>query len=292
MEKTRPNIINNVKRLYLIGFPVGHSASPHIYNSVFKSCSINARYEGLEVRSEDLANIIEALRNKMCKGFNVTAPHKVKVMEYLDRLEHPSTIIGAVNTVVNDEDKLIGYNTDWIGFKKALERFTSKSSIRKVLILGAGGAARAVIYALKDIAEELSIVSLSGTSAVKLAKEVKNWGLLETRGFKTDPTILMCESSNVDLIVNATPLGCRPRTWKTPIPKECLRGGVVVFDLVYNPLKTRLLREAEEVGCKTIDGLWMLVYQAVENLKLWFNLDVNVEELRKYGLEAIKGMGE
>ncbi len=288
MEKIRSNIVSDVKRLYLIGFPIGHSASPHIYNSVFKSHRINAKYKGLEIKSEDLANIVESLRSRVCKGFNVTAPYKIRVMEYLDELKHPSTIIGAVNTVVNNEGKLVGYNTDWIGFMKALKRFTSSNSICKVLILGAGGAASAVVYALRNIAEELSIVSLSGISAVKLAKKAEDWGFPKARGYKTDPTILMRESSNIDLLVNATPLGCHPRTWETPIPGEYLHADTIVFDLVYNPLKTRLLREAEEIGCKAIDGLWMLVYQAAENLKLWFNLNIDVEELRKYGLEALE----
>ena len=277
-----------VKSFFLIGFPVHHSASPYIYNRLFAKRAINARYDAMAVKKEDLPQAIRILRKIGC-GFNVTSPHKRTVVSYLEEIDRTAGEIGAVNTVVNRNSKLYGYNTDWIGVMKSLERHGIKSHVDSAVVIGAGGAARAVVYALAGMASSIAIVSQTGVSAVELARLAEKWGVKRAEGLKPDAPSLKDYFLKADLIVNASPVGGLEDVDSVPIPPSFLQDRAAVLDLVYNPLKTRLLREAELRGCRTIDGLWVLCYQAVKNLKLWLGIEPSVEELRSYGLEYVKG---
>jgi len=277
-----------VAKLYLIGHPVKHSVSPQIYAKAFKELGINASYDLIDVDEQGLPAVIAGLRDsEECLGFNVTIPHKVRVKHLLDSVEGPAQVIGAVNTVVRLGEGLTGINTDWVGFRKALKRVAGTATYGRALIIGAGGAGRAAAYGLLDMADELIIVSRGGVTARSLAKDAVTWGFRRAVGLKASPKTCVWAALRSDLIVNASPVGMVGHEG-IPVPKEGLAGGTVVLDMVYNPIETNLLRNAREAGCVTIDGLWMLVYQANENLREWFGVEASVDALREEGLKALR----
>ena len=277
-----------VAKLYLIGHPVKHSVSPRIYTRAFKELGINAAYDLIDVDEQGLPAIVAELRgSEDCLGFNVTIPHKVRVKHLLDSIKGPAQVIGAVNTVVRSGEGLAGINTDWIGFRKALERVAGTATYGRALIIGAGGAGRAATYGLLDMVDELIIVSRGGVTARSLAKDAVTWGIRRAVGLKASPKTCVWAALRSDLIVNASPVGMVGHEG-TPVPKEGLARGTVVLDMVYNPLETELLRNAREAGCVTIDGLWMLVYQANENLREWFGVEASIDALREEGLKVLR----
>ncbi|AHF79880.1 shikimate dehydrogenase [Thermococcus paralvinellae] len=269
-------MIDAKTKLYgLIGKPVEHSLSPAIHNALFKKYNINAVYLAFEV--DDLESAVKGIRGLKISGLNVTMPYKEQILEFLDGLSEEANAIGSVNTVVNREGKLIGYNTDGIGTLKALKRFTEVEG-KRVLLLGAGGAGKAITYTLSRLAK---VVVLNRTE--KKAKELEKFGV---KGEKLSKESLEYYLSWADIVINATSLGMNED--KTPIPKELLKEKLVVFDIVYSPLETKLLRETRKFGCLTIDGLWMLIYQGAESFRLWTGVKPDVEFMRKVALEALK----
>ncbi len=280
---------NSLDELYLLGFPARHSVGPAMYGAVFRRLGIEAVYRVLEVPPEALGGALEVLRRRRCRGFNVTIPHKTRIVAHLDLLEPPADTIGAVNTVVVEDGRLVGHNTDVHGFREALLRFTGPRRWGRAVLVGAGGAARAAAYALRDLVDELVIVSRTGRTAEKLARDAEAWGVPRATGHAASPQTYRKVLRGAGLLVNASPVGMEPRSDETPIPAELLQPGTVVFDMVYRPLKTRLLREAEKAGCTVIDGLWMLAGQAAENMRLWYGVRVGTEEFREAALKALGG---
>ena len=284
MEENEPP-----RRIYLVGRRIEYSVSPHIYNRLFESTGVNARYYLLDVDFEEFeAAAAKSLRDASCIGFNVTTPYKVRALKVLDSLSTEALEIGAVNVAVNRRGSLIGGNTDWKGFIHALTAVSRRQVFRKAVVIGAGGAARAAVYGLKGKCRLLIIASQTGRSAAELAKVAASWGFSVVEGLKASSPRLTREVAEADLVVNATPVGSL-KVGGVPVPEDSLREGSVVLDMVYKPLRTPLLKAAEDRGCTVVDGLWMLVYQAVENLKLWMGVDVNPLRLRRYGLEALGG---
>ena len=269
---------NVSKKYYIIGNPVKHSISPYLYRSLEKLKGIVVSYEALTVKESELRNVVRSLKNPEVGGFNVTIPHKTKVLPLLDEVDDLARNIGAVNTVVNMEDQLKGYNTDAIGFSSALRDYAG-SSFGRVVVLGAGGAARAATYQLLNIVDKITLFSTNGVSAIKLAKDFEGIGPI-LRGYRIDHHILEECLSEANLLVNASPIGMSPKTEDIPVPANLIKKNTVVFDMVYYPIETRLLKEAKKIGCPTVDGLWMLVYQALENCRLWFSFTPDVNSLR------------
>ncbi|GAB6101759.1 shikimate dehydrogenase [Thermococcus atlanticus] len=267
-------MINAKTKLYgLIGKPVEHSLSPVIHNALFKKYSISAVYLAFEV--DDLESAVGGVRALGISGLNVTMPHKERILEFLDELSEEARAIGSVNTVVNRGGKLIGYNTDGIGALKALKRFTEVEG-KRILLLGAGGAGKAIAHTFSRLTR---VVVLNRTE--RKAKELEKFGV---KGEKLSKESLEYYLSWADIVINATSIGMNED--RSPIPKGLLRENLVVFDIIYSPLETRLLREAREVGCLTIDGLWMLIHQGAESFRLWTGVKPDVEFMRR---EALKG---
>lgn len=269
---------------YLIGHPVGHSLSPAIYNGYFRLAGIPGSYDVMDVPHRGLLPRAVELLRKTSGGFNVTIPYKTDIIGLLDRVEGEALEIGAVNTVVVEGARLRGYNTDLAGFMKALLANGGPEDYSRAFLIGAGGAARAVAYGLAGMVDHLVIVSRSGRSARRLAYKAREWGIPDAVGGRLDDLARYAEGS--DLVVNASPVGLRD-PGASPLPPRYVPSGATVMDLVYNPLRTRLLRVAEEKGCRVIDGLWMLVYQASENLRLWLGVNVDPRLLRSLALEAM-----
>lgn len=249
----------------LLGFPVSHSLSPVIHNAAFQTAKLNAVYLPFEVRevSAFLARMIHPRTRELdwhMRGLSVTSPHKVAVMEHLDWIDTAAQEIGAVNTIAVVEDELHGYNTDAAGFIKPLLSVCSDLTDARCAVIGAGGSASAVLWSLKNAGAKTTLFARDVSKVSQLAERFgADWQSLEAAQF-----------GGFDVVVNATPLGTQgPSENETPANGAQLKGARVGYDLVYNPIETRFLREAREAGCEVLGGLQMLVAQAAEQFRLW-----------------------
>jgi shikimate dehydrogenase len=261
--------------LGLIGNPVAHSLSPAMHNQAFAAIGYNAAF--LAFRVTDPASAINGIRALNFKGVSVTLPHKVAIMEYLDEIDETAARIGAVNTIVNRQGRLIGYNTDCPGALEALRTQTTIQG-KSVALIGAGGAARAIGFGLVSAGGRVTVFNRSRSSGERLAGDLQaefaplnDW-----------------QPNRYEILTNTTPVGMHPDTDKTPIPKEHLSDHLVVMDIVYNPLETRFLKEAAAKGCRTINGVAMFVFQGAQQFKLWTGQKAPVEVMRKAVLEALE----
>jgi shikimate dehydrogenase len=274
----------------LIGDPVEHSVSPAMHNAAFKHLKLDYTYLSFRVGKEHLKMAIGGARALGIRGLNVTIPHKVAVMPLLDELDPLAEKIDAVNTIVNDNGVLKGYNTDAGGFLKALWQSGFELENKKAVVLGAGGASRAVCFALTENGAEVVILNRQQEMhwAVGLAVSVSEICDREVKALELNDNNLKAVLEPADLLVNATSVGMSPDVGQTPVDKKLLKTGLVVFDVVYNPLETKLLAEAEEVGASTISGVDMLVWQGALAFEMWTGVEPPVEVMKAAALEALK----
>ena len=274
----------------IIGDPIGHTMSPAMHNAAFKSLGLNYVYVPFKVKSMELRKAIEGIRGLNLRGVNVTIPHKVAVVQLLDKLDPLAERIGAVNTIVNDEGILTGYNTDATGFLQTLHDRNIEPAEKKVLLLGAGGAARAIGHILTREKARVTILnrkqdlSWAEDLAARLSRNYKT----EVKALELTAENLKKAVNNAEILVNATSLGMSPEIDATPVPAELLRADLTVFDVVYNPLQTRLLREAKAAGAKTIDGLEMLVRQGAVSFEIWTAVKPPADVMREAALSLLQ----
>jgi shikimate dehydrogenase len=271
----------------ILGYPVKHSFSPAMHNAAFKYLGINARYEIFEKRPEELENFLESLTGQNICGLNVTIPYKEEVLSFvkLDKESFCAQALKAVNTIVLKDGVLKGFNTDKPGFSKHLkENFNPRD--KNTAILGAGGAARAVAYALAESkAEKINIYDVDtdkSKSVVSLIKE--NFPDFDIRAVKKIEDLNIKEK---DLLVNATPIGMK-ETDPCLMKEEMLHRGLFVYDLIYNPPETKLLALAKKIGAKYSNGLGMLLYQGAISFKYFTGKDVPIEVMRQALTEELK----
>lgn len=269
---------SSTKLYAVIGDPIEHSLSPIMHNVAFQRLNLNSVYLAFKVRSQDLEAAIAGMRSLGILGFNVTVPHKVSVMKYLDKVDRQVVEIGAVNTVVNKDGVLMGYNTDGAGALAALREKGVEAKGRKVVLLGAGGAARALAFAIAPLAESFVILNRTESKAKDLASALKRFNTA-VEGKKLSETTLRSELADADILINSMSVGMYPRVDETPVKKKHLRQGMTVFDIVYNPLMTCLLKEAEAVGAHVVGGVKMLVYQGALAFELWTGRKPPVDEM-------------
>lgn len=274
----------------LIGHPVVHSCSPVMHNRALKNLGLSACYLSFDIGPGELPAAVAAFRTLGFQGFNVTIPYKQKIIPLLDQVDETAGEIGAVNTVVNRGGRLVGYNTDAPGFLNSL-RLDAGFDCRgkSALLLGAGGAARAVAYALLSGGLSLLLISdrNSQLSAV-LASDLNRRFASATQALPLEEVPVALGAA--DLLVNATPVGMFPHCEETPLADPgWLRPGLVVYDLIYNPEQTRLMREAEEAGCQSCGGLGMLVRQGALALEMWTGAEAPVAVMRKAAQDALAG---
>ena len=266
----------------LIGHPVEHSFSPPMHNAAFEKLDMDYAYVAFDVNPNNLENAIKGAEALNIKGFNVTIPHKIDVMNYLDEIDEVAQLIGAVNTI--DFKNLKGYNTDGIGAIRAIEEVTSIKN-KNVLIAGAGGASRAIsFYIAKYGASTLKILNRNVEKAQKLANDISNSGLID---YVFSDSINNMDLSDVDILINTTPVGMHPNIDDVPIAQaRDMHEDLVVFDAVYNPNETGLLKQAIEADAKPVYGIKMLLYQGAESFEIWTGkkapVDVMHEALTKY----------
>jgi len=280
--------IDSYTELYgVFGDPVRHSRSPIMLGRAFAEAGVNAAYVAFHVLPESLADAIRGVRALGVRGVNVTIPHKVEVMRHLDEIDETARAIGAVNTIVRRDDRLIGYNTDGIGYVRSLKEETG-AALRgaRILLLGAGGAARGVAHALaKEAPARLTIAARTASKAEALAGELRAVADAEGIGWEAIDHII----GEADILINTTPIGMHPNTDASPISVAAVRPGAVVSDLIYNPLKTKLLREAEAAGAVAHGGLGMFVYQGAYAFEYWTGRPAPVAAMREAVLETFEG---
>ena len=258
----------------IIGNPVHHSLSPEMHNGAFQELGLNCVYVPLP--TTDIGNGVVGLKALGFKGVSITIPYKQEVIPFVDVLDPVAEKIGAVNTLLIREsgdprDKTVyGYNTDWIGANRALEEKISLKGSR-VLIMGAGGSARAIGFGLLEAGAEVMISNRTVEKGKKLAEQL-GCSFYRAEGI---------DQVQADALVNATSVGMVPETEKTPISKELLAKFQVVMDIVYAPLQTKLLREAAFAGCETVDGLAMLLYQGAAQFELWTGREAPLDVMRE-----------
>jgi len=273
----------------VIGDPIEHTMSPAIHNAAFEKLGLDYAYLPFRVKSEELGKAIEGMRALNIRGLNVTIPHKVTVIPFLDELDSLAERIGAVNTIVNNDGVLKGYNTDASGFLHALLEKNIEPEGKNAIILGAGGASRAISFILAERKANLVIVNrrLELDWAQELARKISEVFGKETKALELNEENLAEIMGNADILINATSVGMSPNTNETPLPPHLLKPNLIVFDIVYNPIKTRLLAGAERAGAQTISGVDMLVWQGALAFEKWTGVNAPVEVMRA---ELIKGL--
>lgn len=262
-----------------VGDPISHSLSPAMHNAGYKAFGIENKnlFVSCRVKEEKLERFIEAVKLLGINGISVTLPHKQKIMKCLDNIDETAEKIGAVNTVVNENGKLIGYNTDWIGAVNALKQKTGISG-KKVAVLGAGGAARAIIFGILKEGGKVKIFNRTKEKAEEISVAF---------GCEFGGLDQISEIKNFDIVINSTSVGM-DNSEESPVDKDLIRKNQIVFDVVYNPKETKLLKDAKEKGAKVIYGAEMLLYQGVEQFRLYTGLEAPVKEMEKALLGGLK----
>lgn len=264
----------------VIGHPIAHSLSPQMHNAAFAADEVDCAYVAMDVLPERLESAVNGLVALGFIGFNVTMPHKENVIPLLDGLDEAARVAGAVNTVTIRDGVLRGMNTDGSGFIEACAESEVEFGGKKVLLLGAGGAASAIAVAvLGERAREVVIANRTVGKAERLVEKISRF----SRGSKLDAIPLngaVEKAADAEVIVNTTYLGMKSDD-KLPIPVECLEPGKVVCDAVYRRgVDTDLVRRAQELGAKTVSGAWMLLYQGVQAQRVWTGREPNVEVMK------------
>ena len=262
------------KYVAVFGNTVAHSLSPRMHNAAFNHLGLNIAYLAFGV--EHAADAATAMRRLSFLGGSITVPHKGAIVPHLDDLDEISRSIGAVNTVLAQKGRLVGYNTDWLGVIRAVEQVTDLPG-KSCLILGAGGAARAAIYGLQRKSVEVFVMNRNESRGRSLAAEMNctfvNWQ--------------SWDQLDVELLINATPVGMADKIDQTLVPRHWLRAGMVVMDMVYRPMDTRLIRDAEAADCLCVFGLDMLLYQGTAQFEIWTSNEPPVEVMRQTLIESL-----
>ena len=254
----------------LIGNPVEHSLSPAIHNAAFQKLGLNLVY--LAFRVEAIGEAIKGLRALGgFRGASVTIPHKVSAIPFLDEVEPTARHIGAINTIVVNQGKLSGYNTDATGALRALRGGVGSLAGKRVIILGSGGAARAIAFAIagEPGVAGLTLLGVDGNERSTLANDLRSKTTLAVVDAHLDEGSLAQMLPDAQVLVHCTPIGMSPKTEASCVPATLLNPGLAVMDIVYNPRDTRLLKDARQAGCITIPGLEMFLHQAVAQFELW-----------------------
>lgn len=272
----------------VIGNPISHSMSPAMLNDTFEQYKLDARYHAFHVKTGQVKAAIEGIRALGVSGINVTIPHKVEVIEYLDEIEEVAANIGAVNTIVNENGKLVGYNTDGNGFIRSLNRVISNEELRSsnVLIVGAGGAARGIFISLAAMGvRKIDIVNRTIERAEAIIDDCK---------FDVDSHPLSFKEAESDLrkykvIVNTTSVGMHPIVNEMPLSVENIAPKTIVSDIIYNPFETKLLHEAAKRGAITQNGIGMFVYQGALAFEKWTGIFPDTDRMERLVTKVLGG---
>jgi len=272
----------------VIGDPIEHSLSPIMHNAAFQALDLDYVYLAFKVKPSCVADAVNGIRALNIRGLNVTMPHKKSVMANLDRIDLSAQIIDSVNTILNKDNLLFGFNTDGAGAVRALKENGVALKGRKVVLLGAGGAARAIAYAVAKEADELAVLNRTVKDAQALARLVEKAANKRIVAASIEPEDIDANLQDSDILINATSVGMKPHPEQTPVPIELLRSNLAVMDIVYNPLETKLARDAKALGAKVVSGVEMLIYQGAASFEIWTGKSAPVEVMRKAALTHLE----
>ncbi len=282
-------MITGATRIYgLLGYPVTHSLSPVMQNAAFTETKCDAVYLCFSVPPNALHQAVEGIRGLGIQGANVTIPHKIAILKYLDKVDSRAADIGAVNTIVNQDGVLVGYNTDGLGAYQALEAAQIPVNNQRITLVGAGGTTKAIAYHLAPSCKSLVIINRTEMKAIKLALTLQKQFHKPIIGKPLTSCTLKQALRSTDLLINTTSVGMYPECDRSIIPHTMLHSNLVVFDVVYNPLSTRLLREAREAGATTLNGLQMLVHQGAQAFRLWTDLEPPISIMYRSALHILE----
>ena len=265
------------KTFAVIGDPIDHSLSPHIHSSAFRELGLDCSYIGYKIPRGELKDGIEGLKKINIDGFNITVPHKIEMMKYLDKTDESCSLIGAVNTVVNIKGVLKGYNTDMDGFLEPIKKRELVIRDSRVLLLGAGGAARAIAAGLaKEKAKSVTIANRTLKNADNLAEFAKKIGL-DCSTMKIED--VRCQTGDYDVIINATSVGLKNEP--SPISLEGIDGKTIIYDIVYRPMNTDFIKQAKDRGATIVFGYEMLLGQAARAFEIWHDMKAPYNVMKK-----------
>lgn len=285
-------ITGKTKIIGILGYPVEHSFSPVMHNNAFARLGLDYCYVPFAVQPAQLKAAVSAIRALNLVGVNVTIPHKETVMPFLDEISVEAEMIGAVNTIVNDKGKLIGYNTDGQGFVQSMRAETGIEALdKKIIILGAGGAARSVAVQLAlNGAREILIFNRNQERAANISAIIKNKTNCSSTAFAIKTETLTEVFENTDILINTTPVGMYPHiNEKPPVPCELINKNMLVCDLIYNPIETDFIKAAKQRGAMVMSGLGMLLYQGALAFNLWTGQEPPIEDMRQALIDFFNG---
>jgi len=254
----------------ILAHPVEHSLSPTIHNAGFEKLGIDANYVKFDIKPKELKNFIQKVRDEKIKGISVSMPYKMAVIPYLDKVDSVAKTMQAVNCIYWKNKKLYGTNTDCYGAIHALEEVINLNE-KKIAIFGAGGATHAIMYGLKDKNTKITILNRNLQKAQKLANQYQTqYG-----------TISDYSKEKHDIVINTTPLGMFPKTDSSILKAKDFNQNQIVYDIVYNPLKTKLIQEAQKANCQVITGEKMFLYQGIKQFEIWTGEKAPIEFMQK-----------
>jgi shikimate dehydrogenase len=272
----------------VIGDPIEHSLSPAIHNAAFKHLKLDFVFLAFRVKAADLDNAMRGVRGLGIRGLNVTMPHKIAVIRYLDEADSNVRSLGSANTILNDAGKLSGFNTDGVGALHALRENGVNPEGKNVLLLGAGGAAKAIAYALAQDAGALCILNRVPEKAAVLADALNRVFSKEVVGGVLSPSAVQKNLQEADILINATSVGMHPNVNQSLVAPQWLKPDLAVMDIVYNPVETKLAKDAKAAGARVISGVEMLLYQGAASFQIWTGHAAPIEVMRTAALNQLR----
>jgi len=276
----------------IIGYPLSHTLSPSMHNFIYQKLGIDVEYKKWEISPNNLKSHIEKINNENFIGANITVPYKEKIVPLLDEIRNEAKFTGAVNTIVKNNNKLIGYNTDVYGIEQTLDIKLKNDVINNAVIFGAGGAAKAAFFVLLQRGlNNLTIVNRTKSNALKMISKFNNVNCDQTIITLNEKSQIKSACLSADLIINTTILGMKNSGYEdiSPIDSTFIDSNSVIFDMVYNPTKTPLIKIALERNANIIEGLDMLVYQAIKSIELWTGIRPSFDDMYSKCKEILEG---
>ncbi len=280
-------ITAKTKLLAVIGDPIEHSMSPKMHNAALRELGLDYSYVAFHVLPAQLKAAVQGFRALDIRGVNVTIPHKVAIMEFLDEIDPVAQKIGAINTIKNDNGVLRAKNTDGEGSIKSLRDAGFDPSGKIAVVMGAGGAARALTFFLAQEVNKLTIFDINPDTAKNLANKLAESYEIPITAHGNNTQEIQAALAEADLFINATPIGMSPKVDQSPIDASWIRPETWVFDIVYNPLETKLIREAKERGCPTLSGIEMFVNQGAIAFEWWTGSQPNLKTMKQVVIEHL-----
>ena len=280
-------LTGHTKVFCIIGHPVEHSMSPTMWNPALQELGLDYVYVAFDVHPDNLEKAVDAFRFLGIRGANVTIPHKNSILKFLDEIDPIAEKMGAINTVKNEGGYLKATNTDAPGAKKSLLDAGCSIEGKNILFLGSGGVARSLAYLFSEEAKRIVLTDIIKERAVTIASEIKKNMDANIEGELASEKKISKLIKQTDLLINATPLGMHPHTDATPLSKELLHKDLFVFDVIYNPMETKLMKDAADIGCKTLSGLDMLVNQGVLAFEWWTGKSPNSKLMKSKIIEFL-----